>query len=315
MKNRFNKGELNEGILILFALCIIIFVFIIPEKKLGPIPGIFNSINDKSQWDLYNQNQNTIKPDSIFGSSIIVGSGNAPYEYDPFSEYITLESKSNKLIDITGWSLKNSKDTKTFELSGNTIHYTLDSMQIPQAAKYLSPTNENKFEDVILNEGDRVIVSSGSSGINTPYKIVSFKENVCSGFLDMDKTYKFTPPLERDCPSLKNESGFNSLDKQCKDYVYSIPNCYTPTYDGVDQNRQSCVGCVDGKSNLSSSCVNFIKQHSSYDMCIYNHKDDPNFSKKTWRIFLGRSFEMWDKNEETISLLDNVGKLVNYYSY
>ncbi|MFZ2770179.1 MAG: hypothetical protein WAZ50_03590 [Minisyncoccia bacterium] len=69
---RFNGGESDNGLLILIALSIIIFVFIIPEKKLGPVGGIFRDINDKSQWGLSNNYQNGPKPDSICASRILV---------------------------------------------------------------------------------------------------------------------------------------------------------------------------------------------------------------------------------------------------
>ena len=316
MKNKlekFNGGEGDSGLLILIALSIIIFVFIIPEKKLGPVAGVFRTATDKSQWNF--SKNNGPKPDSIFASRISIGSGNASYEIDPFSEYIVLEARGDEKINISGWSLKNSKDTKTYEISGNTIHFNIDSMMIPKAATYISPTGNNNFVDIVLDAGDRVIVSSGTLGINSPYKIINFRENKCSGYLEKLPEYKFIPSLETNCPSLKREVGFNDLNQQCKDYVSTISSCHTPKFNGSNQKGEVCSGCVDNKANLSNSCVNFIRQHSSYEMCINDHKNDSDFNYRTWRIFLGRSFEMWSKSDETISLLDNMGKLVNYISY
>ncbi len=318
MKNilrKFNGGAGDDGLLILIALCIVIFVFIIPEKKLGPVGGIFRTVGDKNQWNFSNNSYNGPKPDSIFTSGILVGPGNASYESDPFNEYVTIETRGKNKINISGWTLKNSKDTKTYEISGNTLNYGIDSVMIPRATTYISPTGNNNFVDIVLDDGDRVIVSSGSLGINSPYKIVNFRENKCSGYLEKLPEYQFTPPLETNCPLMKREVGFNSLDQQCKDYVSGISGCHTPKFDGSNQKGEVCTGCVDGESRLSSSCVNFIKQHASYAMCINNHKDDPDFNYPAWRIFLGRSFEMWSKSNDTISLLDNMGKLVNYYSY
>ncbi|MFZ2770081.1 MAG: hypothetical protein WAZ50_03070, partial [Minisyncoccia bacterium] len=180
---------------------------------------------------------------------------------------------------------------------------------------YISHTGNNNFVDVVLGDGDRAIISSGAVGINSPYKVVNFRENKCSGYLDALPEYEFTPPLDRNCPLVKKEAGYNNLDQKCKDYVSGISSCHTPKFDGVNQKGELCSGCVDGVSNLTSACVNFIRQHATYNMCINNHKDDPDFSYPTWRIFLGRSFEMWDNSGDTISLLDNMGKLVNYYSY
>ena len=309
-----NSGKADDGLLILITLFIIIFVFIIPSKKLGPVQGLFSSIGGNSQWRSSN-NKTGPASDSTFASRIQVGSGNAAYESNPWSEYVTIEARGNKQTDITGWKLKNDKDTKTYELSGNTFRYPTDAVTVPQAALFISPTGNNIFGDIVLGDGDQVIVSSGSTGITSPYKIVNFKENKCSGYIEALPEYNFVPPLQNNCPLLRNEIGYSGLDSTCKDYVSGIQGCHTPKFDGLDQNGNTCNGCVDGRVGISNACVAFIKQHATYTMCINNHKDDPDFSLKIWRVFLGRKFEMWDKSGETISLFDNQNKLVDYNSY
>jgi len=90
--------------------------------------------------------------------------------------------------------------------------------------------------------------------------------------------------------------------------------CRTPEFNTRDREEDICYNCVDGKL-LSSSCVAFIKSHFNYGSCIANHASNPNFSGRTWRIFLGKGWEMWAEDYETIELFDQLGRLVDSRSY
>jgi hypothetical protein len=315
-----NRGEIDGGILTLIALCIIIFVFIIPQGKLGPVGNIFNTVSNTNSWNPSN-NLNTsntnpsLKLNSAFASLISINSGSAGYAQNPWGEYVIFQSQGNTPIDITGWTFKNNMSNKTYVVGGNVKYFQSDIEIIPKVATYLSPTGNNIFKDIVLNNGDEAIVTTGSTGVTIPYKLVNFRENICSGYLDSSNDYGFNPPLQRSCPLLRNEPGINGLDSSCQDYLNGISGCYIPKYDTVDQNGNICNGCVDGRSNLTGICVAFIKQHANYASCIANHKDDANFSLNIWRVFLGKTFPIWDKSNEIISLFDNQGKLVNSYSY
>lgn len=93
-----------------------------------------------------------------------------------------------------------------------------------------------------------------------------------------------------------------------------MASCHTPEFDTRDREGDICHNCVD-KKPLSGSCVAFIKSHFNYGSCITYHQNDANFSGKTWRVFLGKGWEMWAKNYETIKLFDSNGQLVNKRGY
>ena len=178
---------------------------------------------------------------------------------------------------------------------------------------YISPSGINSVRSIVLENGDRAIVTSGSSPSSTKYRMASFKENVCSVYLASDGDMTFNPPLSQSCPRPSQEAGVENLDRECRSFIEGMSSCHTPEYDSrVD--REILRGSVDGKV-LSSSCASFIKSHYSYSSCIANHAGDKDFNLPMWRIYLGRQWEMWDSEHEVISLLDQTGQLVDYRSY
>lgn len=258
--------------------------------------------------------ENTILPNSSQARNISLGTGNASYSYQPYEEYITIDNRGRESVDITGWQLRNGKDKRAYDIGGSLKYFPADIAFIGQAAIFVSPSGLNKFQNVVLKESEMAIITTGSVGSQVPYKIVSFKENICSGFLEDLPEYTFTPPLERNCPRPADEPGVNALDTECRKFIERMASCRTPKFDTRDSEGDICSNCVDGKL-LSSSCVAFIKSHFNYSSCIANHANDSNFSGRTWRIFLGRGWEMWAEDYETITLFDQLGQLVNERSY
>ena len=78
--------------------------------------------------------------------------------------------------------------------------FSADVAVIPQAARLLSPTGQNILGDVILAQGESAVVTTGSVNVHTPYKISSFKETSCTGYLEKLPDYAFTPSLSQNCP-------------------------------------------------------------------------------------------------------------------
>ena len=158
------------------------------------------------------------------------------------------------------------------------------------------------------------MVTTGSIGISSPYKITSFKENICTGYFESLPEYAFIPPLRQSCPRPENEPGIENLPIECRDFISTLSNCKTPVFDNVDRDGYPCSTCIKGKI-LSSYCAAFIKEHFSYRGCVAYHSSDKNFYLKTWRIFLGRGWEMWAKSYETIELYNRLGELVGFKNY
>lgn len=252
---------------------------------------------------------------SDYTPTISVSSGNASYSYQSFEEYITIDNQGRAPINITGWQLKNGKDERGYYQGGSLQRFSADIALIPQGTLLLSPTGNSLMQDIVLNGGDRAIVTTGSVGVNTPYRITSFKENKCTGYIEALSDYAFTPPLAQNCPRPALDKGVQNLDTQCRDFINTLSSCRTPEFNvKTPDGLGSCTTCVNGKI-LSSSCTAFIKEHYSYQGCVANHSGDANFSGGTWRIFLGRGWEMWTKDYETIELFDRLGQLVNFQNY
>jgi len=318
MKNDHQKGSILEGVLMLMALSVIIFVFVLPTGQLGPTKDIssFGS-GSGSQITPSSQIQESEDgaKDSVYSRSIFIRSGNASYSFQPHEEYISIENDGDAPVDITGWQVKNAKNERTYSVGGSLQRFPSDQVMIPRASPFVSPTGNNVLENVVLKRNERAIITTGSMGARSPYQIVSFKENKCSGYLESLSEYSFTPALSLSCVRPANEPGANSLDVPCQKYLESMQSCRTPKFDTVDRDGNVCHGCVDGNSTLGSACVAFIKTHFSYAGCIANHQSDPDFSSNRWRIFLNRPWELWAESRESISLFDTSGKLVDHLSY
>jgi hypothetical protein len=310
---------MDEGVMMLLALCLILFVFILPKKGAPGPSQVFSPFNNDggSAWQTTGGgNGSGGQTEGVeYSRDISLGSGNASSEIQSYLEYITLNNQSEGPIDITGWVLKNSKDERGYQIGSNIQNFPADTAVIPKGTSFLSPTNSNTLKDIILKSGERAIITTGSIGVADPVKIVSFKENKCSGYLESTSNYTFTPNLSRNCPLPKEEPGFSSLDRGCQDFLNNFSSCHIPKYGGLDSSGYRCNDCVDGKVNLTDACISFIKSHFDYGSCAYNHKDDPDFESDTWRIFLGRGWEMWNRDHETISLFDNLKREVNSLSY
>lgn len=253
-------------------------------------------------------------PSSSYKDSIYLETGNASDVYQPYEEYISIRNSGRNPVNITGWRLTNAKGERAYDFGGTSRYFPSDSAVIPQASLFVSPIGLNLSRDVILEPYETAVITTGQIAVQLPYRISSFKENICSGYLEDLSEYQFSPPLKRDCPRPSKELGVSSLDTECRRYIERMSSCHTPKFETRDSEGNICTNCVDG-TPLSGSCVAFIKNHFNYGACIAYHQNDPNFSGRTWRIFLGRGWEMWAKKYETIKLFDRLGRLVDSQEY
>ncbi len=240
--------------------------------------------------------------------------GNAKSVYQPFKEYVTISNKTKGPLNITSWMLKNGKEDRTYYLQGRLSVFPSDTAFIPRGVRFISPTGHNVVQDIVLEKGESAIITTGKVGASTPYNIVSFKENICSGYLENLPEYAFTPPLRRNCPDPSDELGQEFLDTECKKFVDRLPSCKVPDFEPKDRAGEPCNNCVNN-TPLSSVCVAYIKSHFSYPGCIANHLNDPDFSGNRWRVFLGLGWEMWAKEYESIELYNRSGQLVDIKQY
>ncbi len=320
--NKYQKGEILEPLLILVGLIIIMVVYIFPNKSsIGPI-STFNTPSNGggsggSAWGDGDDNSFYTSPEenSSYSKYVNIGIGNASYETDAIEEYITLGNNGDTPVTITGWRLTNGKDRRPFIQNGKTVVSAQDNVSIPNGTTYLSATGLNSLSPIVLKNNETAIITTGFIGPRSDIPIVSFKENKCSGYLEEDAGFTFTPSIQKNCIYPKNEPGVAYLDTKCQDFIENMGSCHIPKFETRDRNGELCRDCVDGVSGLSKSCIAYLREHYNYAGCLANHSSDADFLKNEWRIFLGNKFELWVDRRETISLFDQFGKLVDYRSY
>lgn len=229
--------------------------------------------------------------DSTAGTSPLGGAVTFSSDYygatqtDPEKEYlvVTLSVGSAHAVSTAGWKIVSRE-------SGNGALFP-QGVEIARSGRVHTPT------PLILNPGDKVIVTTGRSPVG-----VSFRENTCTGYLEEHQD--FHPPLSQKCPTPSEEFSryYREGDSNgtCATYINSIPYCATKT---------SLYGTI------SSSCENFVEDHLNYNSCVDAHKNDADFKTNTWRVFLEKRSELWRASRETITLLDANNKVIDSIMY
>ena len=200
-------------------------------------------------------------------------------------EYLLIKAKrSNKEnISITGWQLKSSASGKRIEIK--------EATRIPEIPSLSRP------KEIILKPGEEAMVITGSSPIGE-----SFKLSKCIGYLSKNNDFYYS--LSGNCPRpknrLKNFEDRHKLTEQDLDYIRGLSNCETiisPPYYLSDEARE------------------FLLDNANYAGCVENHKNDGNFFRRQWRIYLNRNEEMWRNNFEEILLIDDEGQPVDIVEF
>ena len=246
------------------------------------IPGFEQRSENKDGGEVAENGKK--EPVSIFNGSVKLQSGNT-YATGVNEEYVEVfASYNNKQpVNITGWTIKSAITGK--------------SAIIPKGVYMPFSGVVNKEENIFLNPGDRAIITTGDSP-----KGVSFRLNTCTGYFEQFQD--FTPMLPQQCPRPSDEKlplGPNSLEDVCVKYIEQIPAC-------VAHIQALPIGLSDG-------CNEYINKNIHYNGCLGLHKNDSDFYKPEWRIFLKRSEKLWKSERETIKLLDADGKTIDSLSY
>lgn len=214
---------------------------------------------------------------------IIDGKGGAGAS-DVNAEYVRLVANERNKSDvvISGLTLKSAANGA--------------SGVIPLGTKIPMTSQVHSESLITLSPSERAVVTTGESPIGT-----SFKVNMCSGYLEQFQAY--TPALRQECPSPIEELKNAALDGDgsCADFVKTIPRC--STYTGIIP------------STLSGSCKAFISQKLTYNGCVAEHQTERGFLGNEWRVFLGKSAELWRNKQEIVKLIDPQGNTVDAIAY
>ena len=187
-------------------------------------------------------------------------------------------------IVITGWSLQSA-------VSG------VRGFIGPAADLFVMGTVQSQ-KAIALEAGASASIASGSSPVG-----VSFRENLCTGYLSQMQS--FAPTLSMRCPApaesmpLTAET-IRTFGDRCLDYVHALPTCTYPTILPGD---------------LSPACRSFIMERLSYNGCVQTHRYKSGFVRNEWRVYLGASGELWRNAHDVVRLLDAEGRTVDIIIY
>lgn len=197
-----------------------------------------------------------------------------------FGRFSSAAGPRPELIDVTGWRIESLRS----------------SGAIPRA--FNIPEIDAAEQDILLPPGGEVIVLSG-----TPTYQRNFRENACAGYFT--QSHAFRPSLSGSCADSRQDRapllarGFNGA---CIDAIQSVPACRTPS------------GPFEVAA-IKSECLDYLNQNFSYVGCVKNFRDEKDFLKNTWRVFLGRPTKLFDPRHDRITLLDQQGLVVDEFEY
>lgn len=202
----------------------------------------------------------------------------------PKKEYLKISIYKNAgdvPINITGWKLKTSIGEDWAIGKG---------VYLPYSSKV------NETSDIILKKNERAYVVSGRSPVG-----VNFLLNSCTGYFGQFQ--EFYPNIVKDCISSRDEENLKNagLNDSCLDYIEHLPSCRIP----LSQKPM----------NLDNNCMDYIEKNINYNACVLSHKNEPDFYKGVWMVYLNREQEIFKAKREKISLYDKEGKLVESISY
>lgn len=201
-------------------------------------------------------------------------------------EYLTLRVRQSAgaPITVSGWRLEST-------VSGISVALPL-GVSLPAQGDVSVPT------PVTLSPGQTAYIVTKRSPNG-----VSFRTNLCTGFFEQFQD--FTPGLSLECPRPTDEAR-----------TYFTPGTYTDECETILNSIGRCIFSTKSvPSSAGSQCAQFVTSELNYNGCVARHKNDANFYRDTWYLFLSRDSELWRSRSERIRLLDENNKVVSVLSY
>lgn len=195
---------------------------------------------------------------------------------------ITLQSNYGlkEKINITSWKVKSNKNTE---------------IEIPRAVNNADLRNLWAESDIILGQGERVLISTVSNPLGKNLQL-----NKCAGYLN--NFYKFSPELPNNCPGVQRNE-IISFSGGCQNVITALGTCKTPNEKDLNSpavlNDPACRAYLD-KLN--------------YGGCYSRYSSDLDFLSKEWRVWLRQGIP-FDAEHDRLLLYDGQGLLVDEHLY
>ncbi len=213
-------------------------------------------------------------------------SENAATENAASREFIQLTASENNTapIIVTNWALQSA-------VSGTRAI-------IPPAAPLFVLGAINSVQPIYLEPGASAFVTTAASPVGA-----SFRENICSGYLNELQT--FIPELSTECPAPPetlpmNADNLRIYGSSCFDYLNALPQCHAP---------------ASLPAELSSACRSYISNTTSYNGCTNTYRSRVPFALPSFRVYLTLRTELWANSHDVIHLLDEQGRIVDTLRY
>lgn len=253
---------------------------------------------------------------SYHGKVRITSRGNVARERFAGNEYITIQNISKEAVNITGWSVANGRDTRgTIDHLNRVSPGIPDRAYIPSGVFTLLPANPQTITPIVLLPREKAIITTGRMNKKASFLGNSFKVNKCAGYLNEFVGYPLVPTLSNQCPAPKEEFVGDLMEDSCYRFISRVRRCHEPEYREKILRTGERREYLDNTYGLSRQCRELVVPRLNYGRCVLAHRNDSDFYRPEWRIYLNRNFEMWVKEREKIRLYDNAGLLVHEVSY
>ncbi|MCH7828310.1 hypothetical protein IH982_00360 [Patescibacteria group bacterium] len=214
---------------------------------------------------------------------ITIGSFRRATSSSPFMFTLSSHLKSGETLSISNWTLKSNTG----------------SFSIGFGAERISPVGTAFQKRIVLNRGDKVLVSGAASPFGAGG---NFRPNICFGWLA--QYYSFPLSVPSSCPDRPSLQDVSFLTPACQDFILKEVNfsrCEVPSY-----SQNAAVAA-------NAPCITYINDNLNYGACVTKHSGDSNFLKNEWQVFANRSFG--HPTHDTIQLLDENGLFVDRKVY
>ena len=131
-------------------------------------------------------------------------------------------------------------------------------------------------------------------GINIPYKIVSFKENICTGYIEKLDNYSFTPHFKQIVFNLATSLMktwtlvVETISPACR--VAILPSSTPWILKVVSPTAGKFMHRMCGREQYPIQFVRRIYQITfQLSGCLAYHQNDPDFSGSSGEFSLGRN--------------------------